>query len=99
MNIIAIASYPPESARDMGTRFVELSPAPNFINSEGPYMYSDGSAGIKAVSLYKFDRSRAAKVLAFVHEQHATFYGIPGYNYDIRVCAGTEIAMKISGLS
>jgi hypothetical protein len=98
MIIIAFASYPPESARDMGTRFVELSPAPNFINSEGPYMYSDGNDGIKAVSLYKFDRSRAAEALAFVNEQHAVFFGIEGYRYDIRICAGAEIAMKMSGL-
>ena len=98
MIIIAFASYPPESARDMGTRFVELSPVPEFITREGPYMYADGNEGIKAVSLFKFDRSRAAEALTFVNEQHAVFYGIEGYRYDIRVCAGAEIAMKMSGL-
>lgn len=99
MVILAFASYPPESAKEMGKRFVKLSPVPDFIKMEGPYMYSNGENGIQAASLFKFDKSKAAEALQFVHDQHAVFFGVPGYQYDIKVCAGAERSLKISGVT
>jgi hypothetical protein len=99
MVIIAFATYPPESAKEMGKRFIKLSPVPDFIKVEGPYMYSNGDDGIQAASLYKFDKSKAAEVLQIVNDQYAAFFGVPGYQYDIKVCAGAERGLKVAGVS
>ena len=99
MVIIAFASYPPESAKEIGKRYVKLSPPPDFITMEGPYMYSNGESGMQAASLYKFDKSKAAEALQVAHDQHAVFFGVPGYQYDIKVCAGAERALKVSGVT
>ena len=99
MVIIAFATYPPESAREIGKRFMKVSPVPDFITMEGPYLYSNGENGIQAASLYKFDKSKAAEVLQIVNDQHAAFFGVPGYQYDIKVCAGVERGLKMSGVS
>lgn len=99
MVIIAFATYHPESSQEMGKRFVKLSPPPEFIKMEGPYMYPDGNGGVQATTLFKFDKSKAAEALQFTHDQYAAFFGVPGYTYDIKVCAGAERALKVSGVT
>ena len=41
MVIIGIASYPPESAKEMGKHFRELSPLPAYMTQKGPYVISE----------------------------------------------------------
>jgi hypothetical protein len=100
MVIIAFASYPRERAQDMEKRFIQLSPPPEFIKTEGPYMYPGGNGDIQAATLFKFDKSKMSEALQFANDQHAVFFGVvPGYTYDIKVCASAERARKVSGVT
>ena len=97
MVIIAFASYPRERAQEMEKRFIQLSPPPEFIKTEGPYMYSGSNGGVQAATLFKFDKSKMSEALHFANDQHAVFFGVvPGYTYEIKVCAGTERGLTVS---
>ena len=37
MVVLSFVSYPPESGEEIGKRFLELSPMPDYITMEGPY--------------------------------------------------------------
>ena len=99
MVIITFASYPPESEREVGERFIKFSPPPEFIKMEGPYFYPNGNGGVQAATLLKFDKAKAAEALQFATDQHAVYFGVTGYTYDIKVCAGAERALKVSGVT
>ena len=40
MYMIAISCYPPESASELGNRFKEATPAPDFMTTIGPFVKS-----------------------------------------------------------
>ena len=98
MVVISFVSYPPESAKELGKRFLELSPLPDYITMEGPYAYASTGNGMLATTLYKFDKSKAAEALESINSQLVAFYGVPGYTYAVRVCAGAQTALKMMGL-
>ena len=97
MVIIAFSSWPPESAKAILERYVKVPPAPGFIKMEGPYMYSEGEKGLHAATLYKFDKTKAAEAIKLVNDQHAVFWGVPGFSFDIKVCANAIRATELSG--
>ncbi len=52
MVIISIASYPTESAKEVGKRLRELPPPPAYVTIKGPYFSSEEGVGIKTIVLY-----------------------------------------------
>lgn len=97
MIIIAFSSWPPESAKAISERYAKVPSAPDFIKMEGPYMYSEGEKGLHAATLYKFDKSKAAEALKLVNDQHAVFWGVPGYYFDVKTCTSAKYAIELSG--
>ena len=49
MVIIGMNSFPPESANEIGKRFLELPPVPDYITMKGPYIHSMMEGGIQGV--------------------------------------------------
>jgi hypothetical protein len=49
---IGITRRTPESANEMGKRFIEIKPLPDFVQMIGPYMYPDENEGIKAIAIF-----------------------------------------------
>ena len=41
MVTISMVSYPPESGKELGKRFMELDPMPDFVEMTGPYMFTE----------------------------------------------------------
>ena len=62
MYMIAIACYPQESATELGERFMEAKPAPDFITPFGPFVKST-LEGTKTLAIYEFDPSKYAEAL------------------------------------
>ena len=83
--------------RKEDTQIIKIPPVPDSIKMEGPYMYSDGEKGLHAATLYKFDRSKAAEALKLVNAQHAVFWGVPGFFFDVKVCTNAQYATELSG--
>jgi len=56
MYMIAISCYPQESATELGKRFMEAKPAPDFMTTIGPFVKST-LEGTKTITIYEFDPS------------------------------------------
>ena len=95
MVIIGTISFPTESSKEMGKRFMEI---PAFINKRGPYFNSELGVGIKCISIFEFEPSNMAEAIAFVHDYYATYIGIPGYSYTIDTWLEAFEALKLVGL-
>jgi hypothetical protein len=98
MVIISIASYPPESAKEMGKHFRELSPLPAYMTQKGPYVISEIGTGIKALTLFEFDQSKIAEANDYVGTRYAKYFGVPGFTFTYRLWLETMEALKMVGL-
>lgn len=97
MVIIALSSWPTESAKAISERFTGMPAVPDFIKMEGPYMYPNGGEGIQATTLYKFEKAKMPEAVKLANDQHAVFWGVPGFRYDVKVCTGAKYAVELSG--
>ncbi|MFZ1036497.1 MAG: hypothetical protein WAN57_04765 [Smithella sp.] len=95
MVIIGTISFPTESSKEMGKRFMEV---PAFINKRGPYFNSELGVGIKCISIFEFEPSNMAEAIVFVNDYYATYIGVPGYSYTIDTWLEAFEALKLVGL-
>jgi hypothetical protein len=98
MVIIAIASYPPESAKEMGKHFRELSALPGYMTQKGPYVVSEIDAGIKSLTLFEFDQSKIAEATEYVGRRYTKYFGVHGFTFTYRLWLETMEALKLIGL-
>lgn len=99
MVTISIVSFPPESAKEMGKRFMEMTPIPNFIELSGPYLYAEGGEGNKSITIYKYDKTRAAEANEAIANAMTEFYGVPGFTYDLKLASGSATALNMLGMA
>ena len=63
MVIITNISYPPESAKEIASRFLEAPQIPNYMQRKGPYINSSLTDGITTISVYELDKTYLAEGL------------------------------------
>lgn len=97
MVIIANTSFPPENASDVGKRFLEIAPVPDFMTLKGPYIKGKPE-GIQAVELYELDNAKIAEGLEYVTNRCVAYFGIPNYRYEINIFFEAAEALKMVGL-
>ena len=97
MVTVSIVSYPPESAKEIGKRYFELTPMPDFINVVGPYTITKLGEGIQAITIYKYDRSKAGEANEAIANGHMVFYGVPGYTYCLELASSAATSAKMMG--
>jgi len=95
MVIIGIITFPTESSKEMGKRYMEI---PSFITKRGPYFSAELGVGIKCISIFEFEPSKMAEATAFVHDYFAIYIGVPGYTYTISTWLEAIEALKLVGL-
>ena len=99
MVIISQASYPPEVAQQMASRFLEAPEIPDFMVRRGPYVSAKGSEGVFILSLFELDNNaNLAAGLQFLGNYHAIFFGIPGFKYEFKPFFNVEEALKTIGM-
>jgi len=98
MIIISLTSYPPESAVEMGKRFMEMPVLPDFIKMKGPHISSIIEEGIKGIILYEFDESKYGEAFKVLSDRTAKFFGVPGYTYSLTHWLEAQDALKLVGL-
>lgn len=98
MVIITNMSFPPESARDVGERFLEAAPVPHFMTLKGPYI-KGRKDGIQAYELFELDKSKIAEGVQYATDRCVTYFGIPNYSYEINVFFEAAEALKMIGLA
>jgi len=98
MVTIGLARWTPESATEIGKRSAKLKPLPDFIKVSGPYMYPDVDQGIRAVAIYKYDKSKAGEAAGAIANSFMLYHGIPGFRYSLTLASGAAATMKMMGL-
>ena len=99
MVIIASISFPPESGTDLGKRFIEQPPLPDYMTSKGPYLKSRKENNVQAFEIFELDKSRLAEGYEFLSNRFITYSGVPGYKYEINVYMEAAEALKLVGLA
>ena len=99
MIILSTVSFPPESAKEIGKRFMEVGPLPDYITRRGPYILPLTGQGVQSMSIYEVDRlTKMAEAVELLSNEQAKYFGIPGFTYSIQVCLDVEEALKTVGL-
>ena len=97
MVIVTNISFPTESAKEMGERFLQVSPLPDFLSRKGPFFSSDNT-GVNSLSVYELDNDKLAEGITAVSEYITDFFGVPGFSYEVKVSLEVEESMKMIGL-
>jgi len=98
MVIINTTSFPPESAKEVGKRFMALPPLPDYLTMIGPYVYSIQGGGIQGLVIYETDQAKMAEALICIYDREVPLFGVPGYTYDVRAVSELGEALKMVGL-
>ena len=97
MYMLAIGHYPQESGTELGKRFMEAKPAPDFITTSGPFIRSSLD-GIQTISIFEFDPSNYADAVGYLNERYAAYIGVPGFKYSLEHWLEATEALKLIGL-
>ena len=99
MVTITRISFPTESSKEMGKRFMDIPPLPTYITRKGPYIHGELGVGIQLISLWEYDPSKMAEATIFLGNYYAHFFGVPGYTYNIGTWYEVQEAFKMIGLA
>ena len=98
MVIIASITFPTDSAKDIGKKFTEQPPLPDYLKMMGPYVRGSALQGIQTMTLYEVDASKMADGMIALGERYAKYIGVPGYKYSINVWFDIMEALAMVGL-
>lgn len=98
MIIMLTTSYPPESAKQVGKRFLEFPPMQDYNKLTDPYIKTIVGEGIKSIAIYEFDDSKYTEASAFLHERAAALVGVPGLTYSLEPWLEPQDALEFAGL-
>ena len=99
MVIIGKNLFPPESANEIGKRFLELPPLPDYMTMKGPYVHGMMEGGIQGIEVFELDKAKLAEGLEYVTNRYVTYFGIPGFRYAIAPYFEAQEALKMIGLA
>jgi len=99
MVIITHISYPSENVQAMAKRYLEAPQPPDFITRRGPYVSSNLSAGMLALTIDELDNSKIDEGIQFASNFVSAFYGIPGFKHEIKTYLEVEEALKTIGMA
>lgn len=98
MIIVSNVTYPPESTREIAKRYLTAPPLPDFITKKGPYISASKRTGMHSLTYYELDNSRMAEGLQAIGDSLAIYFGVPGYQYEIKPYFELEEGLSILGL-
>jgi len=97
MIIICFSEYPIQSGKEVAKRFLKLSRLPEYIKGKGNYVYSTTGAGYHNISILEVDDAKCAEAFDAISKAYLNFIDVPGYSYDIKICAKVSEAIKLMG--
>jgi len=98
MVIINAMRFPQESASQVGKRFLEIAPPPDYMTMQGPYLKGTDQ-GIKAIEIFSLDETKLAIGIDYVTQRCVSYFGIPGFSYETSVCFEAQESLKLIGLA
>lgn len=97
MITIGISKWPTESGHEVGKRSLEMKPLPDFVQMIGPYMYPDENEGITAITIFKYEKSKAGEASEAIAKAYMVFFGVTGFRYSTKLASGASATMKMMG--
>ena len=98
MITVGISKWPTESGHEVGKRSLEMKLPPDFVQVIGPYFYPDENEGITAITIYKYDKSKAGEAAEAIANTYMVFFGVPGFRYSTKLASGATATKKMMGL-
>lgn len=98
MVVIGMMCYPPDSAHELGKRFLNRPELPDYITMKGPYIMSATGEGIQSLSLFECDKSRMAEAIDVIANRYAGYIGVPGMTYSVHPWFDAAEALKMIGM-
>ena len=98
MVTVGISKWPTESGHEMGKRSIEMKPLPDIVQMIGPYMYPDENEGITAITIFKYDKSKAGEASEAIANVYMVFFGVPGFRYSTKLASAATATKKMMGL-
>ena len=97
MITIGISEWPTEFGHEVDKRSLEMKPLPDFVQMVGPYMYPEENEGITAITIFKYDKSKAGEASEAIANSYIVFFGVPGFRYSTKLASGASATMKMMG--
>ena len=63
------------------------------------YMYTDENEAITAITIFKYEKSKAGEASEAIENVYMAFFGAPGFRYLTKLASGASATMKIMGLT
>jgi hypothetical protein len=98
MIYVSMISVPPESAREMVKRSMQLPPLPEYIKTKGPYVNSAVGEGLRALTIYEFEDATFSEASQKIGKLMGAFYGVPGFTYSLEVWFRAKDAFEFTVL-
>ena len=98
MVIISDVTYPPESTQEIAKRYLKAPVLPTFLTKEGPYISSSVTSGMHSITYYELESDKLAEGLQAIVESLAIYFGVPGYQYEVKPYFELEEGLGILGL-
>jgi hypothetical protein len=99
MIIISSASYPLESAKEVGKRLLDMPPLPPFMTLKGPFLDSEAGIGIKSINLFEFEQEKMKEAMEYVVTRMTNYIGVPGFTFSVRPWFEAKEALRMIGLA
>jgi hypothetical protein len=98
MIIIGKVIFPQEVASQVGKRFLELAPVPDFLAMKGPYIKGT-TEGIQAIELFETSDAHLPAGIDYVSNRYVSYFGIAGLTYQTDIHLEAQEALKMIGLA
>ena len=98
MVIVNAIRFPQESANEVGKRFLEIAPPPDYMSMKGPYIKGTDQ-GIRAMEIFELDENKLALGIDYVTQRCVAYFGIPGFTYETNVYFEAQESLKLIGLA
>lgn len=82
MILIGFTTYPPQSAKEVAKRVMELPRLPDYIKGKGNYGYSTDE-GFVGLVIYEFDSVKADEAMEQITNAYWRLCDIPGLNFQL----------------
>ena len=98
MVIIAISTYPMESAQEVAKRLMAQAPLPTYITMKGPYSHTETGVGVKVIAIYEFDNSKYSEAFEVIFARYAKYIGVPSFTCSFDRWVEAKEAIKLAGM-
>ena len=98
MVIVGTIKFKPETAKDIGKRFIELPPVPGYMKLIGPFVKAK-MEGTHGLEIFEVEESKLALAMEYVSNRYISFYGIPDFNFTAEIHYSAQEALNMVGLA